>query len=208
MATMAASDSARDWPALAKTLGLRFAERAAALDESDTFAAENYAELKQHRVFSAAVPAEFGGGGASYRELAAFLRVLAHHCGSTALALSMHTHTVARTVWTWKHMDAPVVPLLRRVAAEQMVLISTGGNDWLDSLGTAERVPDGFRITARKPFASAMPAGTSRCTRCYGQSVRSDCAALLGACGGHGRPHRIELADIGHARDRIGRRAV
>jgi len=164
VATMAASDSAQDWPALAETLGLRFAERAAALDESDTFAAENYAELKQHRVFSAAVPAEFGGGGASYRELAGFLRVLAHHCGSTALALSMHTHTVARTVWTWKHMDAPVVPLLRRVAAEQMVLISTGGNDWLDSLGTAERVPDGFRITARKPFASAMPAGTALAT--------------------------------------------
>ena len=52
---MAASDSARDWPALAETLGLRFAERAAALDEFDTFAAENYAELKQHHVFSAAV---------------------------------------------------------------------------------------------------------------------------------------------------------
>jgi alkylation response protein AidB-like acyl-CoA dehydrogenase len=149
----------RDWLALAEMLGLRFAERATALDETDAFAAENYAELKRHRIFSAGVPTEFGGGGASYRELAGFLRVLARHCGSTALALSMHTHTVARSVWTWKHMDAPVAPLLQRIAAEQMVLITTGGNDWLESLGTAEPAPGGFRVNARKPFASGMPAG-------------------------------------------------
>jgi len=39
----------------------------------------------------------------------------------------MHTHTIARTVWTWKHMNAPVAPLLQRVATEQLMLVSTGG---------------------------------------------------------------------------------
>ena len=149
----------QDWCVLADTLGQGFADRAAALDDTDSFAAENYADLKQHRIFSAAVPAECGGGGASFRELAAFLRTLARHCGSTALALSMHTHSVARFAWTWRHMNAPVEPLLRRIAEEQTIIVSTGGNDGLDSLGQAERVPGGFRIRGRKPFSSGLPAG-------------------------------------------------
>jgi hypothetical protein len=33
--------------------------------------AENYVDLKQHKVFSAGVPAELGGGGASHAELKA-----------------------------------------------------------------------------------------------------------------------------------------
>jgi hypothetical protein len=30
------------------------------------------------------------------------LRVLARYCGSTALALAMHTHQVATAVWRWR----------------------------------------------------------------------------------------------------------
>lgn len=134
-----AQEQARDWQALAEKLGPRFAERAVALGETDAFVVENHRELKEHMVFAAGVPTEFGGGGASYRDLALLLRTLAHYCGSTALALSMHTHTVARVVWTWRHHNTPVEALLRRIAGEQLVLISTGGNDWLGSFGTAER---------------------------------------------------------------------
>jgi alkylation response protein AidB-like acyl-CoA dehydrogenase len=155
---------ARGWSSLAQELGTRFAERAEELDETDAFAAENFAELKEHRAFSAAIPAEFGGGEASYRELAEFLRILAHHCSSTALTLSMHTHTVARMVWTWRHMNAPVAPLLQRIATEQLMLVSTGGNDFLESLGTAEKAAGGFRVRARKPFASGGPAGDALAT--------------------------------------------
>jgi alkylation response protein AidB-like acyl-CoA dehydrogenase len=86
------------------------------------------------------------------------LRELAHHCGSTALALSMHTHLVAATVWRWRQGHA-VEPLLRRVVDEQLVLISSGGSDWLESSGTAEKVNGGFRVTARKIFASGCPRG-------------------------------------------------
>ena len=82
-------------------------------------------ELKARRVFSAGVPAELGGGGATHRELCAMLRELARHCGSTALALSMHTHLLAATVWRWRQ-GQPVEPLLERIAAEQLVLVSTG----------------------------------------------------------------------------------
>jgi alkylation response protein AidB-like acyl-CoA dehydrogenase len=87
------------------------------------------------------------------------LRELARHCGSTALALSMHTHLLATTVWRWRQ-GQPVEPLLRRVAQDQIVLVSTGASDWLDSSGTAEKVEGGYRVTGRKIFGSGSPAGT------------------------------------------------
>jgi alkylation response protein AidB-like acyl-CoA dehydrogenase len=39
------------------------------------------------------------------------------------------------------------------------VLVTSGATDWLDSSGTAERVEGGYRVTARKTFASGSPAG-------------------------------------------------
>src|SRR5262245_1753243 len=148
-----------EWVALAHRLGPRFAECAGPHDADDSFVAENYAELKQARVFSAHVPVELGGGGASHEEICAFLRALARYCGSTALAFSMHTHQVATAVWRWRHDGAPVEPLLRRVAAEELVLVGSGGSDWLAGSGTAVRVEGGYRVSARKIFSSGCPSG-------------------------------------------------
>jgi alkylation response protein AidB-like acyl-CoA dehydrogenase len=61
-------------------------------------------------------------------------------------------------VWRWCQ-EHPVEPLLKRVVAGQLVLISSGGSDWLESSGTAEKVDGGFRITARKIFSSGCPRG-------------------------------------------------
>jgi alkylation response protein AidB-like acyl-CoA dehydrogenase len=158
--TTPTEDSARcDWTALAHELGPRFAARAAAHDATDAFVAENYRELRQHRVFSAGVPAELGGGGASHLELSSMLRVLAHSCSSTALALAMHTHQVAIPAWRWRREGGPAEPLLRRVAAEQLVLVTSGGSDWLAGSGRAQKVDGGYRVTAHKVFASGSPAG-------------------------------------------------
>jgi acyl-CoA dehydrogenase len=142
-----------------RALGPRFAERAPAHDATDTFVADNFAELKQHGVLAAAVPAELGGGGASYPQLCDMLRVLARHCGSTALTLSMHTHTVATLAWRWRRDPKPVEALLRRVAAERLLLIGSGASDWLTSSGRAERHDGGWRINAEKIFASGVPSG-------------------------------------------------
>jgi alkylation response protein AidB-like acyl-CoA dehydrogenase len=158
--TTATADAAprTDWVAVARELGPAFAARAAAHDADDTFVAENYRELKERRVFSAGVPAELGGGGASHAELCAMLRELARFCGSTALALSMHTHLLAATVWRWRQ-GQPVAPLLERIVNEQLVLVSTGASDWLGSSGRAEREDGGYRVTARKIFGSGSPMG-------------------------------------------------
>jgi alkylation response protein AidB-like acyl-CoA dehydrogenase len=146
------------WVEVARRLGPGFASRAPEHDAADTFVAENYRELKEHRVFAAGVPAELGGGGASHSELCALIREIARFCGSTALALSMHTHLLATTVYRWRQ-GQPAAPLLERVAREQIVLVSTGASDWLDSSGRAERVEGGFRVTCRKIFGSGSPAG-------------------------------------------------
>jgi alkylation response protein AidB-like acyl-CoA dehydrogenase len=49
--------------------------------------------------------------------------------------------------------------LLKRVAAEKLIILSSGGSDWIGGSGKAEKVDGGYRITARKVFSSGAPAG-------------------------------------------------
>ncbi|WP_119301405.1 acyl-CoA dehydrogenase family protein [Dongia deserti] len=148
-----------DLVAVARHLGQDFAQRAAEMDETDTFVGENYEALKSAGLVEAGVPKELGGGGHDVDALATMLRELAHHCSSTALAFAMHTHQVAIPAWRWVHQKAPVEPLLKRVAAERIILLTSGGSDWIAGSGKAEKVEGGYRITARKIFSSGAPAG-------------------------------------------------
>ena len=145
---------------IARDLGPVFAQRASATADEDQFVADNFALLKSSGLMEAGVPAELGGGGADVDELAAMLRILGYHCGSTALAFSMHTHQVAIPAWRWRHQKATAVePLLKRIATERIQLVSSGGSDWIAGSGKAEKVDGGYRITARKIFSSGCPSG-------------------------------------------------
>jgi alkylation response protein AidB-like acyl-CoA dehydrogenase len=149
-----------DVAAIARELAPTIAARAAAVDDSDCFVAENYALIKEAGLVEAGVPVELGGGGAEVRELADMLRILAQSCGSTALAFSMHTHQVAIPAWRWRHQKvAAVEPLLKRVASERLILLSSGGSDWIGGSGKAEKVEGGYRVSARKVFTSGAEAG-------------------------------------------------
>ena len=143
----------------ARRLGPTFVDLAKEADDTDSFVTANYAHLKNAGLIEAAVPAELGGGGFEIRDMAEMLRELAKHCGSTALALSMHTHQVVTLAWRWKHQKAPVDAILKRIAAERIVLVTSGGADWVAGSGKAEKVDGGFRITGRKIFASGSPVG-------------------------------------------------
>jgi indole-3-acetate monooxygenase len=133
---------------------------AASADESGQFVADNYALLKQHGLVEAGVPAELGGGDASIDELANMLRMLAHYCGSTALAFAMHQQQVAIPAWRWRQQKfAGAEPLLKRIAAEKIIVLTSGGSDWIAGSGKAEKVEGGFKITARKNFVSGAQAG-------------------------------------------------
>ena len=143
---------------LVQEIGPQCAEGADARDASATFVEDNYDLLKRHKVFSALVPRDLGGGGVRHGEMCAFLRALAQYCPSTGLSLSMHQHLIATAVVNHRN-GGPGQTLLEKVAADEAILISTGANDWLDSSGAMVRTDGGYRFTARKPFASGSLKG-------------------------------------------------
>jgi acyl-CoA dehydrogenase len=71
----------------------------------------------------------------------------------------MHTHQVAIPAWRWRNENGVGEPLLRRVAAEDLALVSSGASDWLDSSGTLEKADGGYSLKGRKVFASGSPGG-------------------------------------------------
>jgi alkylation response protein AidB-like acyl-CoA dehydrogenase len=147
-----------DWRATLDEIGPQLAEEGRRCDDANQFAAANFEVLRAREFLALVVPAELGGHGLSRTETAAVLRALAHYCPSTALALAMHTHVTAAAAWRWTHQKAPVDGLLKRIASERIQLLSSGGSDWLAGSGKAEKVEGGYRITARKNFASGAPA--------------------------------------------------
>lgn len=147
------------WYDITDRIGAKIAESAADHDRDGRFVSENYALFREAGLLGAAVPVELGGDGLDYATLCGIVRRLGKNCGSTALAFSMHCHQVAVAAWRWQHMQAPTDGLLRRVAAENLVLVSSGGSDWLQGSGTATKVDGGFRINARKVFSSGCQAG-------------------------------------------------
>lgn len=149
---------ALDWKLTLADLGPAFAERAAAYDRSDGFVAENYAAMREARLFSALVPKELGGGGLSYSEVCSLIRGFGRCCGSTALTFSMHQHLIAAALWNYRH-GKPGEKLLRTVAVDEKILVSTGATDWLASNGILVPCEGGYRFTAKKVFASGCLAG-------------------------------------------------
>ena len=147
-----------DLTALGVELGPRFAKGVAERDAADTFVSEHYDALKERNVFSALIPQDIGGGGVSYSAMANFLRGLAHCCPATALGLSMHQHIIAANVYNHQN-GRPGLKLLERVAGGQVVLISTGANDWLESNGEVTKTDGGYLVSGRKAFASGSPKG-------------------------------------------------
>lgn len=148
-----------DFLTRAERVADQIAGAAATHDADDSFVADAYAALKAEGLLKALVPVEFGGGGADVATMCRVIRTLGAACGSTALAFAMHSHLVAVAAWRHRHQGAPTEGLLKRVAAEDLVLVSSGGSDWLAGGGTAVKVEGGFRITARKPFSSGCLAG-------------------------------------------------
>lgn len=144
----------------AAAIGPLLAEHAARHDLEGTFVAEAYEALRDAGLLRAAVPVELGGEGATITELAAVQRELAHHCGATALASSMHQHVVAFTAWRYRRGLPGAEATLRKVAEDGVLLVSTGGGDFTHPRGEAVPVEGGYRVSGRKRFASQAHHGS------------------------------------------------
>ncbi|MBF6237194.1 Flavin-dependent monooxygenase, oxygenase subunit HsaA [Nocardia otitidiscaviarum] len=159
--------STATWVAAATGVGTALRDGVADRDRSGEIATDAVDLLRSSGLSRALVPVEFGGGGATHRDLGAVLRELGRHDPSTAVAFAMHTHLVAAQVWRHKHgMDAAAV--FEKVAAGA-ILVSTGASDWVESNGRARRVDGGYRVSAHKLPASGCEVGTIAVT-----SVRWD----------------------------------
>lgn len=148
----------RTFAQIVDDLGKEFAKRSADYDKNDLFVNENYEALKQHGFLTAMIPEELGGGGISHGEMCQLLRKIARYDSSTALALSMHQHLLAANIWKYRHGKGGE-DVLTKVADKNLVLISTGANDWLESTGQMEKVEGGYLVTAQKAFASQSAIG-------------------------------------------------
>ncbi|GGO35934.1 acyl-CoA dehydrogenase family protein [Deinococcus humi] len=149
---------AASWRATVLGLGPQLEERAARHDAQNTFVAESVAELRAAGFLAVGIPTELGGAGLTQAEVAELLREMAQFCPATALTLAMHQHLVGAAVWRFRH-GQPGEALLRRVAGEHLLLISTGARDWLRSSGLITPVEGGYRVQARKAFASGCLSG-------------------------------------------------
>ena len=116
-------------------LGPEIEKQGLICDAENKFAEENFNLLKEEGVYKALIPAELGGGGAQYSELCYFLKDLAKYCPSTSLTLSMHMHLLAVLVFKHLNGDAAATKTLKAVAEKDLILLSTGGGDWVSSNG-------------------------------------------------------------------------
>ena len=142
---------------LAADLGARFAEHAAEHDRENTFVEENYARLRDSGYTALPIPEELGGLGASLRQTLYAQAELGRYCGATALAVNMHLYLAFTNIYRYRNGAAAVEPLLRRIAAEKLILMTSGGSDGLWPSTTATRENGGYRLNGRKAFCSQAP---------------------------------------------------
>lgn len=122
-----------DLPAAADIAARVAADHAGAVDAEGRFPAEAMDELRRQRLLGMAVPAEFGGGGASVGEVMDVCYRLGRACSSTGMIFAMHQTKVACVV-AHGHTGAWHRTMLRRLTAEQLLLASSttegqnGGN--------------------------------------------------------------------------------
>ena len=123
-------------------------------DRVDAFAEDDYLALKSHGFHKLLIPRPIGGFGLTYRQTCAALRRLARHDSSLGLAWSMHQHGIAALRFKHERGDEAASRTLRRVADDDLILVTTGGRDWLLSNGSMRKVDGGYRVNAHKAFVS------------------------------------------------------
>lgn len=142
---------------LAAGLAARFAPHAAQHDRDNTFPEENFRIMRETGFTRLAVPTELGGLGATMRQVCFAQAEFAKGCASTALAVNMHHYLVLSNAFRYRKGAPGAEGVLRRVAAEGLILMTSGGSDGIWPSATAVKENGGYRVTGRKVFCSQAP---------------------------------------------------
>ncbi|MGH3762125.1 acyl-CoA dehydrogenase family protein [Actinophytocola sp.] len=145
---------------LAARVGAVAAEHAAEHDRDATFVSEAYDAMREHGYLALTVPEELGGLGATMRQACYAQAELARHDGATALSVAMHTYLTLVQSYRWRKGAPDAEAVLRRIAAEGIVIATSGGSDWLWPTTTAVPTDTGYLVSGRKTFCSQSPAAT------------------------------------------------
>src|SRR5262249_41639648 len=137
--------------------------RAAAYDETDAFADEDFDDLVRSGYSALTAPRDVGGYGARAVDLVAAQAKLAEGSPATALAINMHLHGVGILT---EFLRERVEPFLRQVAAGQALLAGgfsepqSGGNWWYQATTATPLPGGGWRVAGTKTFFSGYPRAT------------------------------------------------
>lgn len=129
-------------------------------DRDATFVTEAYAAMAANGYLAIAVPAELGGGGATWRQVTLAEHELARHSGAAALSAAMHLYLTLVHRWRHRRGAPDAEGTLRRIADDGIVLATSGGSDWVCPTTVATETIGGYLFTGRKMFCSQAPAAT------------------------------------------------
>jgi acyl-CoA dehydrogenase len=156
--TTAARVATGDLRARAADIGRNVAGPASAdVDKQARFPREAIDALRDAGMMSALVPADRGGAGAGFAEVAAACEELGHHCASTAMIFAMHQIQAACLV---KHGRSPELSALTdELVADQLLFASATteigiGGDVRSSTCAVETLGDRYTLEKNAPVIS------------------------------------------------------
>jgi alkylation response protein AidB-like acyl-CoA dehydrogenase len=142
-----------------------FASRAEQYDRDNAFPFQNFSELRESGYLALTIPERFGGLGADLLELSLAQERIAHACGSTGLASTMHLSLLGRQGDLRLWPDEKYGEIARDVIERGALINATNSEPDLGSPSrgalpntTAVRTADGWVINGRKSWASLSPA--------------------------------------------------
>lgn len=188
---------------LAAELGAEFTPRAAEHDRENRFVFDNFDRMREAGYLRLAVPQELGGLGATMRQVCFAQAELARSCAATALAVNMHIYLTLSQVFRFRRGAPGAEGVLRRVADDGIVLLTSGGSDGIWPSGRAVKENGGYRVSGRKVFCSQAPIGDVLSTMALHEDPVEGPEVLL-----IGIPMRAEGMTILDNWDTLGMRAT